>query len=254
MYEVIFEIFFYKGDTEMKIAICDDQKECNDKLKSMLKSYFKRKHIDNYQIVEYTSGADLSETYFPSKYDLIFLDVQMPVLSGDKTAEQIRNQDLSVDIIFVTNMKDQPLIGYNYNAKGFLFKEVSQEQIDQLMDRLLGEMRRSDDIGVYPVKQKFDKGTVHLRLSDVLYFESHDKDIFALTNDDKFEFHGQLSNIEKDLTGKGFLRINRSLLVNVSYVFKDFKDYLVLTTGESLPISKGYKDSVQKAFSIKGEY
>jgi len=218
----------------------------------MLKNYFAQKEII-YKITEYTSGVELSKTYSSGMYDFIFLDVQMPELTGDKTAEQIRSKDLSVDIIFITNMRDQPLMGYNYNAKGFLFKEVFQEQIDQLMDRLLGEINRRKDIGVYSIKQKYVKGTMHLRLSRILYFESRNKDIIAITtNGETFEFREKLSNVEKELSGKGFIRINRSFLVNISYVFKDFSDCLVMNTGENFSISKNHRDSVRKALILKG--
>ena len=230
----------------VNIAICDDRKECNENLQKMLKNYFRQRNI-NFKITEFLSGTELSKTYTSGMFDFIFLDVQMPGLGGDETAEQIRNKDLSVDIVFITNMKDQPLMGYNYNAKGFLFKEVSQEQIDNLMNRLIGEMSRREDIGVYPVKLKFDKGTVHLQLSSVKYFESRDKDIYAVTETETFEFREKLSNLEKDLSGKGFIRINRSFLMNISYVFKDFGDCIVLKTGENFSISRGCKNFVRNA-------
>ncbi|MCL1844630.1 MAG: LytTR family DNA-binding domain-containing protein [Defluviitaleaceae bacterium] len=236
----------------MNVAICDDQKECNEKLCRMLKSYFTQRDI-NSNITEYTSGTELSKAYAPGLFDFVFLDVQMPGLNGLETAGRIRKEDLSVDIIFVTNMHDQVCMGFNYNAKGFLIKEVSQEQIDTLMDRLIAEMRRRKDIGVYTIKLKFDEGTILLRLSDVLYFESRDKDIIAATKDAEFEFRNQLSVVEEDIKGKGFIRINRSLLVNTLHVFKDFKDYLVLKgTSEKLPIGRSYKTSVRKALNTKG--
>ena len=234
----------------MNIAICDDQQECNDRLRQMLNHCFRQMNAGQCRITEYASGTTLSEAYRPGIFDIIFLDVQMPGLDGYQTAERIRNQDLSVDIVFVTNMKDQSLMGYNYNAKGFLIKEVSQAQLDSLMHRLLDEMRRRTDIGVYSVRQKFDKGTVHLKLSDVIYFESRDKDIIAVTKNESFVFREKLNAVEKNLDGKGFLRINRSLLVNTAYVFKDFGGLLVLRTGESLPIGKNYKKSVRKTFSF----
>jgi len=242
-----------EGAARMKIAICDDQKECNDNLKQMLKNYFRAKQIENCEIKEYISGDKLSNEYSPGMFDFIFLDVQMPRLSGLETAERIRSQDLRVDIIFVTNMSDQMYMGFTYNAKEFLIKEVSQKQIDKIMDRLLNEMRRREDIGTYLIKQKLDKGKVFLRLPDVLYFESYDKDVTAVTKDEKFVFRNQLSAVEQDLSGKGFIRINRSLLVNTLHVFKNFGNFLVLkNNSEELPIGNSYKSNVRKAFSIKG--
>ena len=125
----------------MKIAICDDQTECNAKLKDMLMDYFHRMKIGNCIINEYISGNRLLESYAPGMYDLIFLDIVMPEVTGDKTAEQIRKVDLDVDLVFVTNMSDQSLMGYNYHAKGFLIKEVEQRQVDLLMGRLIHDMK-----------------------------------------------------------------------------------------------------------------
>ena len=232
----------------MRIGICDDSKDCNHKLRNMLINYMNQEKIKKYSIQEYISGLDLLEAYSSDMFDFIFLDLEMPYLSGAETAKRIREIDLTVDIIFVTYMHDQVLIGYNYNAKGFLYKEVSQNQINNLMDRLIGELARREDIGNYHIKQKFDEGTVHLRLFEVLYFESKDKYILAVTDEDVFEFRGKLTNVANDLKKRGFIRIHRSYLVNTTHVFKDFGDYLILTTGERLDISKKYRQTVKESF------
>ena len=230
----------------MRIAICDDVKEYNDKLNKLLNSYIKRRRIDNCKVMEYTSGLDLLEKYRPGKFNLIFLDVDMPDLSGFETAEQIRKQDLTVDIIFVTYMYDQTQMGYSYNAKGYLYKDINQEQIDTLMDRLMEELERREDIGFYKIRLKFDGVNMLLPLSDVLYFESKDKDILAVTEEDAFVFRGQLKNIAEDLKNKSFIRIHRSYLVNVEHIFAIFGNYLVLRSNkdEKLPISKKYSAKV----------
>jgi CheY-like chemotaxis protein len=90
----------------MKIAICDNDKNCNKKLHAMLTDYTKRNNIDNCEICEYTSGEKLLIEYAPGIFDVIFLDVEMPCLDGFETARKIREVDLGTDIVFVTYMKD----------------------------------------------------------------------------------------------------------------------------------------------------
>lgn len=237
----------------MRVAICDDHKECNAKLKSMIKNYFRRKNIGSYTIEEFLFGAKLVDSFTLGKYDIIFLDIQMPDVTGEKAAELIRNIDIDVDLVFVTNMSDQSLMGYNYHAKGFLIKEVKQDEIDSLMDRLLNEMNRKTHMGTYPIKQTGEGGVVYLRLSRVLYFESHDKKISVVcdSKNETYEFRSKLEKVEEDLKNKGFIRINRSLLVNVSHIFKDFGDSIALSTGERLEMSRVYKDSVREALRME---
>lgn len=232
------------------VAICDDQNDYNEKLKCLLEIYFTNRRID-YKIISYTSGEELSGAYTRGKFDIVFLDVQMPKLNGLETAEQIRKKDLEVDLVFVTNMTDQMNMGFSFNAKGFLIKDVNQDQINELMDRLIIELHRRDENGIYRIKLKTN-ANVNLRLSQVLYFESHDKFIKAVTESDTYEFRGTLDNVEKDLAEKRFVRINRSLLVNVYHIFKDNNDCIVMKTSEKLYISRGYRKSVKKALNDMG--
>ena len=236
----------------MNIAICDDQEIYNDKLKLLLKNYFVSKEINNVDIKEYVSGLDLLEVFAEDMFNFIFLDISMPYIDGKEVASQIRAIDINADIIFVTSMEDQIGMGYEYSAKAFLTKEVTQEKIDKLMDRLLNERSRRVGVGTYPVKLKFDKGIVHLNLSKIMYFESFDKDITAISENENFEFRKQMSALENDLSSKGFIRISRSRLVNILFVFKNFASKIVLITGDEFPISNSYKASVNEACSFKG--
>lgn len=237
----------------MRVAICDDQKECNTKLKGMLKSYFRRMNISNCVIDEYLSGEGLIESFSTGMYDIIFLDIHMPGVTGEKAAEFIRNVDMDVDLVFVTNMSDKSLMGYNYQAKGFLIKQVKQEHVDLLMDRLIHVMSQKAHMGAYPIKLVGDKGMVYLRLSKVLYFSSRDKTVSAICDgqNETYEFRSQLDKVEEDLKKKGFIRINRSLLVNSYHVFKDFGDSIALSTGERLEMSRVYRDSVREALRME---
>ena len=239
----------------MRVAICDDQKECNIKLKNMLRCYFKRMNISDCKIDEYLSGEKLVESFKPGMFEMIFLDIHMPGVTGEKAAKLIRSIDMDVILVFITNMSDQSLMGYNYHAKGFLIKEVKQVQMDILMDRLLHEMTHKTKLGAYTIKQVGDKGIVYLQLSKVLYFESCDKTVSVVyeNKNERYEFRSKLDKVEADLKNKGFIRINRSLLVNTYHIFKDFGDSVTLSNGERLEMSRVYKDSVREALRTNGE-
>ena len=236
----------------MNIAICDDVGSCNIHLHKLLENYMERRQIGDYKITAYNSGVALFDEYSLGAFDFIFLDIDMPQLSGSETAKKIREFDLKVDIIFVTNMRDQSLMGYNYNAKGFLYKDVIQEDIDSLMDRLIEEFNRKEGMGYYNVKLRFDGGNARLPLADVLYFESRDKNILATTETDSFEFRGQLKSITDELEKRGFIRTHLSYLVNINRIFTDYGSYLLLDTNEKLPISEKYRASVTEALKKKG--
>ncbi|MCL2865762.1 MAG: LytTR family DNA-binding domain-containing protein [Lachnospiraceae bacterium] len=228
----------------MKIAICDDNERYNVLLRQFLTHYFSCQKIQTFQIVEFQSGVDLLCTFTPALYDLIFLDVMMPELDGFQVAEQIRKMDLHVDLIFVTSMEDQIQKGFDYNAKGYLYKEVHQEQIDTLLNRLLVERKRSDKF--YKVRLKGETANTLLHLADILYFEVHNKDIYGFTQNETFTFRGKIAQLEQDLVPKGFLRVHRSYLINQKKIFKNFGNQIVLRGGFEIPLSRKYKSLVQE--------
>jgi len=231
----------------MNIAICDDVALYNTQLRQILSDYIDQNHSIDCSITEYDSGQALLKDYRRGLFDYIFLDVEMPALDGFAVAEKIRTIDTTVGIVFVTNMTDQMRMGFRYNAKDYLCKPVTPQQIGELMSRLIDEYHKND-LGIYTIKLKFDEGVVHLKLADIIYFESKDRDVLATTIDDAFTFRGPLSVVEDALKNKGFVRINRSFLVNSQYVFKHFGDRIQLKSGERFIVSRKYRVMVDKIF------
>lgn len=230
----------------MKIVICDDDVMHINKIKKILEDYFKGLKI-KYEIFSFTSGEDLFKDYESGKYDFIFLDVDMPATNGFETASEIRAVDLDVDIIFVTYMINSIQMGYNYNAKQYISKPISEQVIVTLIDRLIHERRRKKEMSFYEIRLKHDEGTVFLRLQEVIYFENVGNYMFAATKDENFTFRGVISQVENDLKNKGFIRIHRSYLVNKEYIFKNFVGKLLLKSGDELPCSRFYAKSVNEA-------
>ena len=113
----------------MRIAICDDHQECNDSVRHLLEIFFDENDVQDFQVTEYSSGVDLVAEFHSHKFDFIFLDLHMPVMDGLETAHEIRREDLDVNILFATHMKDKMSMGYKYGAKGFLIKPITQQQI-----------------------------------------------------------------------------------------------------------------------------
>ena len=242
----------------MRIAICDDDKKCNIQLRKMLENYAKRREIDKIMIEEYTSGLCLVDGYEPDLFDFIFLDVEMPKLDGFDTAQKIREVDLDVDTVFVTYMKSDVQRGFDYNAKGYLYKNVTQEQIDERMDKLIDERLRNKKISFRKIKIK-NKGTGLLSLTRTQYFESQNHDIIAASEKEKHIFIDTITNLANELADKGFVQISQTHLVNIEHVFyvKGYK--VTIKKGkDELTVGRAYKqvlmDAIDKREANKWNY
>jgi len=235
----------------MNIAVCDDQKECNAKLRKMLERYFEQKQIENYDITEYESGRALIEDFAFGLFGLIFLDIEMPKLGGFETAEYIAKLDKNVSIVFVTYMVDQVYSSFRYKPKDYLCKPVSQEKIDELVDRLLDDINRNKEDDFYSVKLKHG-GNTQLYLPEILYFESDNKYVVATTSTSAQTFSGSMDGVIGDLGHKGFTRISRTVIVNDMHVFQVFAELIVLKGGINFTIGKTFRDKTSK--TLKGKW
>jgi len=234
----------------MKIAICDDDCKCNEKLEEMLSAYARSKEIKKYNIYKYKSGCSLVEEFRPGKFDFIFLDIEMPGTDGFSTAQRIRELDLDVDIVFITHLKDSVQRGFDYNAKGYLYKDVTQEDIDKRMDKLIDERLRSKKGGFMNVKL-IKGGTVMLSLARILYFESKSHYISAVSETDTHIFIDSIGNLTGKLENTGFIRISQSYLVNVEHVFHVTGNKVTIKKGPEITIGRSYKHDLIKALNKK---
>ena len=229
----------------MKIAICDDNSACTKRLHSVIAKYTKRRSIDACTVSEYNSGSDFLHSYDYGKYDIIFLDVKMPKIDGFDTAEKIREIDLDVDLLFVTNMRNDVQRGFDYNAKGYLYKDVEYEQVHEKLDRLINERLRKKQTAFRKIKQK-NGGAVYLPLDRVLYFESQSHNITAVLQNEKYQFIDSITNLSDEL--KGFVRIGQSYLVNLNHIMHLYKNKAIMRNSVELTIGKMYKDAVNDAY------
>ena len=90
----------------------------------------------------FADGSQIVEPYRPG-FDIIFLDIEMPRLGGMPTAERIRQLDPEVVLIFVTNMAQYAIRGYEVDALDFVLKPVSYYQFSTKLERALQRIQRA---------------------------------------------------------------------------------------------------------------
>lgn len=223
----------------MTIAICDDDLNCLKQLACAIKDYYST-HAQKMvapNIHTFQSGVELLESYTYRKYDFVFLDIDMPEINGMDLAAKIRNFDKHAQITFVTFLENQLPYGYRVMASGFVVKPFTQHQIDSVLNDMMSLI--DDSQNHYLELNLKGAGTVTLQLNQVLYFESHLHYLIAVdSNGSQFEFQDKISSLESFLSQYDFVRIHRSYLVNLAYVYIRDVHNIRLTSGKILPVSR----------------
>ncbi|MDI9629832.1 MAG: LytTR family DNA-binding domain-containing protein [Acidobacteriota bacterium] len=228
----------------IRIAVVDDHASSRQLLCEYLTKF--RAEYDQQLIVEeFADGSDLVGHYTPN-FDIIFLDVQMENLDGLAAARLVREVDPAVIIIFVTNMVQFAVKGYQVNALNYLVKPVSYFAFSQEMLRAVQRIEQTrDDFVVVPVAGEL----VKINLAKVVYIESVKHRLEIHTLDGKLSMVGTLREMAEQLEHRGFVRINSFLLANLRHVLAYGNQSAIMSQGTQLPVSRSRKKELATALA-----
>ena len=227
-----------------KIAVVED----NDAMRAQLCGFiaqYAQESGHQLDVTAFSDGAQLVEPYRPG-FDIIFLDIEMPKLGGMPTAERIRRQDPDVVLVFVTNMAQYAIRGYEVDALDFVLKPVSYYQFSTKLERALQRIQRRRG---GQVALQVSGGVQLLDTDDILYLETRDRLLHYHTATDTWSVRGSLLKAEKDLAAYHFARCNQCYLVNLRHV-RGVQDDLVQVGEERLEISRRQRTAFLAALAL----
>ena len=198
----------------LKVVIVDDEITVIETLKKMLTRYAGEQGIEI--AVDYYQSPVNFLTEYTNRYDLVALDIEMPDMNGMTAARKLREMDNEVSLIFVTNMRQYAINGYEVNATDFIIKPVSYYDFALKLNRILKKMRSKN---TEVVSVKVDGVLKYLPMDDIRYLEAgYNHKLLYHTADDTYEGWGTIKKIEPAFLSNNFLRCNNYCLVNPRYV------------------------------------
>ena len=186
---------------------------------------------------------------------LIFLDINMPEISGLSLAKSIKHKS---QVIFTTAYREYAIEGFDLQAVDYLLKPIS-------FDRFLKAVQKYFDLHVtketernelVPVEKeasifvRSDRKMVKVRFNEIRYIESLSDYVKIFTNQETIVTRETISNIESKLPSKDFLRTHRSYIVSMSQINSYTNEFVELEK-KAIPISRSYKENVLKKLTGK---
>ena len=197
----------------IQVAVVEDEAVCREQLGTYLKK-FEQEQDETIEVAMFSDGDQILKDYRPV-YDIIFLDIQMKFVDGMKAAEEIRKLDSKVMLIFVTNMAQYAIRGYEVNAFDFILKPLSYFAFSQKLKRAVVAVKKQ---AARYLSVKIDGGLLRLSLKEIEYIESMKHRIMLHTSTETYSFTGTMKEMEERLLEDHFFRCNNSYLVNLSKV------------------------------------
>lgn len=228
---------------EYKIAICDDNLIDQEYVMQLIKMWAQEKKI-SIELYTFISAEQFLFQYAEEKsYDIIVLDIEMEKMNGVSLAKKLREDNHSIQILFVTGYPDFIAEGYEVDALHYLMKPVNQTKLFQVMDKAVHNLSKMEAILFLQINGEMIK----LVTNEIFYIEvfSHASTIHS--KDRNFEVKMSISELEAKL-GESFIRVHRSYLVNIGQVKRISKTEVFLEDGMIVPLSRRKYADVNKAF------
>jgi len=233
----------------LHIAIVDDDQASRMTLFDFAERY-QREYNEKIKISTFTDGAEIAEDY-KAEYDIIILDVEMRFMDGMRAAEIIRKMDSDVVLIFMTNMAQYAIKGYEVQAMNYLLKPITYFAFSQEIHKAVTYVKERKKAYLYI---RIENGKLRLNVEEIVYLESKKHQIIVHTTSDSFETRDSMKNVELKLTEYGFARCNNCYLVNLRFV-EGVVSNTAIVAGDELQISRPRKKPFMDALAdyIGGE-
>ena len=235
-----------RGYQVIRIAMCDDETAFLQTYQKKVSELFQEYNTDC-KIDVYTDSRAFWEHCAETPYDLIFLDIDMPELSGIQLASKFRDNGLDTTLVFVSSHDDFVFETFRYNAYRFVRKNKLLSDTQEMISSFCASLKTKSVI----VRLDVDRQrALEQKVSDIAYFYSIRHDIYFLNAQNESIRLAMrtytMNELEKQFIEKGFIRVHRSYLVNYAWILQIKGDQVYLKNCQNkIPLSRGRSEEVR---------
>ena len=223
------------------IAVCDDMPiECDD-IAKQIENILKQSNMD-FIIKKFFSGMELIQR--KESFDIIFLDIKMPKISGMELAKKIRKQGKQSLIVFITSAREYVFEAFDVEAFQYLLKPIQNHKLKSVLEKAAKRLQIDAYTDFLIISA--DRQTKKVFLKDILYIESIGRIAKIHCNEGTLETYEQIGILAEKLSDKSFFRCHKCFLVNLDYVDSFDKTEVRLENGERIMLARRRYEDFQK--------
>lgn len=235
---------------KIKILICDDEEYHGIELEKLISVYGNEMEQD-LVIDIYNNPVDVLEKVRENKelYDVMFLDIEMPEMTGVELAKQLRKVGAEMVICFVTSHTGYALSAFEVDAIGYVVKPVKYLDIKKIIEKAKIQIYYRMD--VEEAEKKYIEITsgrekVMIELANVIYIEKRRNQCVFHMKDGERVCYDTLGNVYKQLNPQDFIYTHQGYIANFHHIKEVRRDMVCFGCGVEIPISRKYFTEVKK--------
>lgn len=228
----------------IRIGICDDSSAFLHQTKFMIEHWDNPPQKITTELFE--DGDALLSAHAKNPFDIILLDVVMPMLNGIEAARELRQGDKNVKIVFLSSSPEFAVDSYTVKASNYLLKPFEPARLFSCLDELISELKSASKC----LTLKGLTATHKIPLCDIEYVESQNKHIVFYTVNNKVVKSTDSLYIYEEmlLIEDGFFKCHRSYIVNVHHIDSFSHSEIVMRSGSHIPISRSHQKTFEDTY------
>ncbi len=237
-----------------RIGVCDDSREMSLKIAGLVEKSFGERGY-GCTVESFSDGTKLLEQNALAPFDILFLDIDMPGVSGFDIAKELQSELSQCLIIFVTSHAELVYDSFDFRPFNFLRKNSEiplEESIPRVVEKLAFYIRQEETV----VLEDKTRGSITVKIRDIISIESSGHyliySIFRGASPEKIMTRGVISEREEFYKNYSFARAHKGFLVNLArteYLSSGRRE-AGLSCGITVPIGRKYLSSLEEKYSM----
>ncbi|GAB2782085.1 LytTR family DNA-binding domain-containing protein [Rhabdobacter roseus] len=248
----------------MKAILVDDEKHCTESLDILLKAYCPAVEV----VGKYNRAEEALEAIGRNSFDVLFLDIEMPVYNGFELLNRVAKQNF--DVVFTTAYDQFAVKAFKYSAFDYLLKPIDADELVKCVEKLSEKKSQSDvQSQLSFLRSILDRdrfqpqkialpttvGVEYVEIADIVRCESDSNytRIF-LNNQNPILICRTLKEVEELLENSNFARIHHSHLISLDHLRKYVRSdggYVIMSDGSELTVSRSRKDVLNNLLKVR---
>ena len=227
----------------LKVAIVDEESSCLNHIASCLKEYEEKERRCHFDISLFSKPLEFLDKV-DDTYDIVFLDLNMPGIWGLELARKLRERELPLMIVCITNLAHCAIHGYDVGAFAFIVKPVAYDYLRLKLDRIVGFFgkRKAESLVL-----RVERTSIVIPLDSLRYIEVMNHTIVFHAESGNHKTTSSMKSVSKMLGDAPFALCSQSFMVNLAYV-ESLSKTSVVVAGEELPLSRAKRKEFYSRF------
>jgi len=230
---------------QLKCVIVEDEIMAR---KSLIKLCEK---VDRLQLVQaFENADDALKALNENQIDLIFLDIELPGISG---IEMLEKMSVIPQVIFTTGNKEYAYEAFEYDVTDFLKKPITEIRFHKAVEKSIFKQEQLDAVATASARNeiyiKSDGRYIRIPYSEIQYFENAGDYVKVVTEADQHIIHGSMKSINTRIQHPRFLKVHRSYIINLDKIV-DIQDNTIVIKKSVIPISRAYRPILMNTINI----